>query len=43
MPILLDIAKEGGDVRYGLNKYKNEIIEKISSNISRKKYGNYNM
>jgi len=43
MPILLDIAKEGGDVRYGLNKYRNEIIEKISSNISRKKYGNYNM
>jgi Dullard-like phosphatase family protein len=43
MPILLDIAKEGGDVRYGLNKFRNEIIEKISSNISRKKYGNYNM
>ena len=33
MPILLDIAKDGGDVRYALNKYKNEIAGKISSNI----------
>ena len=38
MPILLDIAKEGGDVRYGLNRYRNEIIGKISSNITKKKY-----
>ncbi len=36
MPILLDIAKEGGDVRYALNKYRNEIIGKISSNIAKK-------
>ena len=42
MPLLLDIAKEGGDVRYGLNKYRNEIIEKISSSISKKKYNNFN-
>ena len=38
MPILLDIAKEGGDVRYGLNKYKNEIIGKITSNIAKRKF-----
>ena len=38
MPILLDIAKEGGDVRYGLNKYRNEIIGKITSNIIKKKF-----
>ena len=36
IPILLDIAKEGGDVRYALNKYRNEIIGKISSNISKR-------
>ena len=38
MPILLDIAKDGGDVRYGLNKYRNEIIGKISSNILKKSF-----
>ena len=38
IPILLDIAREGGDVRYGLNKYRNEIIGKISSSITKKKY-----
>ena len=38
MPILLYIAKEGGDVRYGLNKYRNEIIGKITSNIIKKKF-----
>ena len=38
MPILLDIAKEGGDVRYGLNKYRNEIIGKITSNIAKRKF-----
>ena len=36
MPILLDIAKSGGDVRISLNKYKDEIIGKITSNISKK-------
>ena len=41
MPILLDIAKDGGDVRYGLNKYRNEIIGKISSNILKRKYDNF--
>ena len=33
MPILLDIAKGGGDVRISLNKFKDEIIGKITSNI----------
>ena len=33
MPILLDIAKNGGDVRISLNKFKDEIIGKITSNI----------
>ena len=28
--ILINIAKEGGDVREGLEKYKNQIVEKIS-------------
>ena len=37
MPILLDIAKNGGDVRISLNKYKDEIIGKITSNISKNK------
>ena len=36
MPILLDVAKDGGDVRHGLKKYRNEIIGKISSNILKK-------
>ena len=38
MPILLDVAKDGGDVRHGLKKYRNEIIGKISSNILKKKF-----
>ena len=33
MPILMDIAKNGGDVRISLNEYKEEIIGKITSNI----------
>ena len=33
MPILLDIAKSGGDIRINLNKFKDEIIGKITSNI----------
>ena len=37
MPILLDIAKNGGDVRLSLNKYKDEIVGKITSNISKNK------
>ena len=36
MPILLDIAKNGGDVRISLNKYKDELIGKITSNVSKK-------
>ena len=36
MPILLDIAKNGGDVRISLNTYKDEIMGKITSNISKK-------
>ena len=31
--ILINIAKEGGDVRVGIKKYKNEIFEKIESNL----------
>ena len=31
--ILINIAKNGGDVRDGIKKYWNEIISKISSNI----------
>ena len=38
MPILLDIAKNGGDVRLSLNKYKEEIVGKITSNLSKNKY-----
>ena len=34
IPILIDIAKIGGDVRLSLNKYKDEIISKITSNIN---------
>mgnify|MGYP002626248037 CR=1 FL=1 len=35
IPILINIAKEGGDVRVGLEKYKDDILKKISSNISK--------
>ena len=34
IPILIDIAKMGGDIRISLNKYKDDIISKITSNIS---------
>jgi Dullard-like phosphatase family protein len=36
--ILINIAKDGGDVRKGLIKYKDEIIRKVTSNISRNNY-----
>ena len=36
--ILVNIAKDGGDVRNGLIKYKDEIIRKVTSNISRNNY-----
>ena len=35
MPILVNIAKEGGDVRFGLKKYRDEIVRKVTSNISK--------
>ena len=35
IPILINIAKEGGDVRKGLKKYRDEIIEKVTSNLSK--------
>ena len=38
MPILLDIAQTGGDVRITLSKYREEIIGKITSNVSKNKY-----
>ena len=31
--ILVKIAKDGGDIRIGIKKYKNEIIEKVQSNL----------
>ena len=34
IPILIDIAKIGGDIRLNLNKYKDEIVSKITSNIN---------
>ena len=34
-PILINIAKEGGDIRDGLAKYKDEIVKKVTSNISK--------
>ena len=36
--ILINIAKEGGDVRIGLNKYRDEIVNKVTSNISKNYY-----
>ena len=36
--ILTNIAQEGGDLRIGLAKYRDEIIRKVTSNISRNKY-----
>jgi Dullard-like phosphatase family protein len=35
IPILVNIAKEGGDIREGLIKYKDEILKKVSSSISK--------
>ena len=36
--ILVNIAKEVWDVRIGLKKYRDEIIKKVSSNISKRNY-----
>ena len=36
--ILINIAKEGGDLRKGLEKYKDEIVRKVTSNISKSNY-----
>ena len=36
--ILTNIAKEGGDLRIGLMKYRDEIIRKVTSNISKNNY-----
>jgi CTD small phosphatase-like protein 2 len=33
--ILTKIAQEGGDIRKGLEKYRNEIVEKVTSNLSK--------
>ena len=35
-PILVKIAQEGGDIRVGLEKYRDEILEKVSSNLSKR-------
>ena len=35
LPILIDIAEEEGDVREGLAKYRNEIVMKVTSKISK--------
>ena len=35
IPILINIAKDGGDVRKGLIKYKEDILKKVSSTISK--------
>ena len=34
IPILIDVAKMGGDVRISLSKFKDDIVSKITSNIS---------
>ena len=36
--ILVNIAKDGGDVRIGLEKFRDEIVKKVTSNISRNNY-----
>jgi len=36
--ILENIAKDGGDVRIGLEKYRDEIVKKVTSNISKTDY-----
>ena len=33
--ILIKIAQEGGDIRKGLEKYRDEIVEKVTSNLSK--------
>jgi hypothetical protein len=33
--ILINIANEGGDVRKSLAKYKDEIVRKVTTNISK--------
>ena len=40
VPILKHIAESGKDVRFGLEKYKEEIVKKVTSNISRKNINN---
>jgi len=35
LPILIDIAEDEGDVREGLSKYRNDIVKKVTSNISK--------
>ena len=35
IPILVNIAKEGGDIRKGLVKYRDEIVKNVTSNISK--------
>ena len=36
--ILINIAREGGDVRIGLEKYKDESVRKVTANISKINY-----
>ena len=36
--ILINIARDGGDVRKGLEKYKDEIIRKVTSNMAKSDY-----
>ena len=36
--ILINIAEDGGDVRIGLEKYRDEIVKKVTSNISKSNY-----
>ena len=38
IPILISIAKEGWDVRKGLMRYKDEIINKVTSNFYRRNF-----
>ena len=33
--ILVNIAKDGGDIRNGIKKYKDDIVKKVTSNISK--------
>ena len=36
--ILINIAKDGGDVRIGLERYRDDIVKKVTSNISKSNY-----